>query len=61
MVAANSPVLTVPDSPAGGSDIKSNKFSRKSIGSSPTKQNTTDGHVLNGKNFSNKTVNWFWW
>ena len=57
VVAANSPTLTIPDQSANGSDIKLNKFSRKSIGASPTKQNTTDGHVPNGKNFSNRIVN----
>ena len=57
MVAANSPVLNIPDPSTSGGDIKSNKFSRKSIGASPTKQNTTDGHVPNGKNYPNRTVN----
>ena len=57
MVAANSPMLTVPDQSADGStsEIKHNKFSRKSIGSaSPSKQSSTEGspgHVPNGKNF----------
>ena len=56
MVAANSPVLNIPDHSTSGSDIKPNKFSRKSIGGSPIKQNTTDGHVPNGKDYSNRTV-----
>ena len=57
MVAANSPMLTVPDQSADGStsEIKHNKYSRKSISSpSPSKSNSTEGstgHVLNGKNF----------
>ena len=60
MVAANSPMLTVPDQSADGStsgtsEIKHNKFSRKSIGSaSPSKQLTSEGssgHVPNGKSF----------
>ena len=61
MVAANSPMLTVPDQSAsgGGSDIKANKFSRKSIGASPTKQGSADGHVPNGKNFSNRTISYY--
>ena len=50
VVAANSPMLSVPDPLASGGDIKQNKFSRKSIGSSPTKQNSPEGHVPNGKN-----------
>ena len=49
MVAANSPMLAVPDPSASGGDIKQNKFSRKSIGSSPTKQSSPEGHVPNGK------------
>ena len=50
VVAANSPMLSVPDPLASGGDIKQNKFSRKSIGSSPTKQNSPEEHVPNGKN-----------
>lgn len=53
MVAANSPMLRVPDQSPGSSEIKYNKQSRKSISTlSPSKQDSPEGssgHVLNGK------------
>ena len=56
VVAANSPMMSATDQSADDSNIKSNKFSRKSIGS-PMKQSTEgkSGHVPNGKN-SNKAI-----
>ena len=51
MVAPSSPMLTVPDS-SPGSDIKYNKFSRKSIGTTSPSKPTKDSnsHALNGNN-----------